>query len=76
MQQAIGSACGELDLQSFGTGNEKSCLQSEDVLARTAGTLLFFRRLMCCAIPEGRMASGLEESNGSSLQTARTYPKL
>lgn len=45
MQRAIWSACGELDLQSFGIGNEKSCLQSEDVLAGTAGILLFFKKI-------------------------------
>lgn len=44
MQQAIWSACGELDLQSFGIGNEKSCFQSEDVLGRTAGTILLFKK--------------------------------
>lgn len=57
MQQAIWSACGELDLQSFGIGNEDSCFQSKDVLAQTAGTILFFKKI---DIHAGRMASGLK----------------
>lgn len=45
MQRAIWRACGDLDLQSFGVENEDSCFQSKDVLARTAGTILFFKKI-------------------------------